>query len=121
LKNVTENSLWHDNQIILDHVIAVFEGLEHLLLFEKLSNSRKLSLNNYLSEKIGRLTRKEILIVGTLLHDISKIDTLIKKTDGTSFCPGHELISAGRVKNYSARFNLDKNDEEHVERIVRYH
>jgi len=121
LAKVTENNLWHNNQKVFDHVISVFEGLETVFRFDNLSKKQSTSLKKYLSEKIGGGTRKKILIVATLLHDIAKIDTYIKKSDGTSSCPGHELISAGRVKNFAERFDLDIKAESNVERIVRYH
>jgi len=121
LAEVTENSLWHDNQNVLDHVIGVFEGLEKVLKFEGISDSQKELIEKYLIESIGYKTRHEILVVATLLHDIAKTDTLVKRSDGTAGCPGHELIAAGRVKNFSDRFGLNEEDESYVERIVRYH
>ena len=67
------------------------------------------------------MSRKEVLIVATLLHDIAKTETLVKSPDGTARCPGHELIGAGMVGKFTERFGLGKQDEEYVERIVRYH
>lgn len=121
LANVTENGLWHDNQNVLDHVIAVFAGLEKVLVFDGMASSQKSFIEIYLSEVIGTKTRREILMVATLLHDIAKVDTLVKRPDGIANCPGHELIGAARVKNFSERFDLSKKDEDYVERIVRYH
>lgn len=121
LAKVTENGLWHRNQNVLDHVIKVFKGLETVLQFEKVDVSKKRFLEEYLSRSIGNRTRKEILIVATLLHDIAKSDTLVISADGRANCPGHELIAASRVKNFSNRFDLNNLDEQYVERIVRYH
>lgn len=121
LASVTENSLWHNNQNVLDHVIAVYAGLETVLGFNDLKISQKDVLKKYLSETIGNQTRQSILKVATLLHDIAKTDVLVKKPDGTAGCPGHDLISAGRVKNFAERFDLDIKAESNVERIVRYH
>ena len=121
LAKVSENGLWHDNQNVLDHVIGVFKGLEVVLMFKGLNAHDENILRKYLSEIVGKRTRKELLIVSTLLHDIAKTDTLIRLPDGTAGCPGHELIAAGRVKNFSDRFGFNKKDEEYVERIVRYH
>ncbi|HCS79339.1 TPA: hypothetical protein DIV55_06410 [Patescibacteria group bacterium] len=121
LATVIENNLWHNNQNVLDHVIGVFAGLEVVLKFTDLKATQKILLEKYLSVVIGHRTKKEALIVATLLHDIAKTDTLVKHPDGTASCPGHELIAAGRVKRFSNRFDLSKNDEAYVERIVRYH
>lgn len=123
LESAVENGPWHDNQNVLDHVIAVFAGLEKVLELDGdgRASAQKIFIETYLSESIGTKTRREILKVATLLHDIAKVDTLVKRPDGTANCPGHELIGAARVKNFADRFDLSKNDEEYVERIVRYH
>lgn len=121
LAYITENNTWHNQQNVLDHVIKVFCGLEKILKFDKLNPTSKKLIEKYLSIKIGNQSRKNILIVATLLHDIAKINTLIIGKDGTTCCPGHELIGASRVKKYSALFDLDKKAEQYVELIVRYH
>ncbi len=121
LAQITENSVWHDHQNVLDHVIGVFAGLEKVLRFETFDASQKAQLEKYLAETVGNKTRREILMVATLLHDIAKGDTLVEKPDGTSGCPGHELIGAARVKKFAERFDLDPTASSYVERIVRYH
>jgi hypothetical protein len=121
LSNIIENNLWHDNQSVLNHVIGVFAGLEKLLKFENIADDKKKFAEEYLTQVIGSKTRLDILKVATLLHDIAKNDTLVKRANGTADCPGHELIGAARVGNFSDRFDLDDRDEEYVERVVRYH
>jgi len=121
LAKVTENSLWHNNQNVLDHVIGVFEGLEKVLKFESVPDLHRDLVERYLSEVLGNKTRREILIVATLLHDIGKAETLMQRPDGTAGCPGHELVGAAQVKNFAERFGLDSQAESYVERIVRYH
>ena len=121
LVSVTENGPWHSNQNVLDHVIGVYAGLEKVLRFNDLKVGQKDALKRYLSGVVGNQTRQNILKVATLLHDIAKSDTLVKWPDGTAWCPGHELIAAGRVKNFAERFHLDTKSESYVERMVRYH
>lgn len=121
LASVTENSLWHSNQNVLDHVIGVYAGLETVLKFDELKLKQKDELKKYLSQIVGNQPRQNIIRVATLLHDIAKTDVLVKRPDGTAGCPGHELIAAGRVKTFAERFNLDTKAESYVERIVRYH
>ena len=113
LEAIVENGHWHQRQNVLDHVIGVFAGLETILA--------STSFGSYLEETIGTKSRRELLVVATLLHDIAKVDTLVKKEDGAAGCPGHELIGAARVSQFSARFGLDAVAESYVERIVRYH
>lgn len=120
LANYVENSLGHDHQPVLDHVIAVYAGLEEVIKATDLTVLEKNNLTNYLSEKIDSHTKLDLLKVATLLHDIAKNDTLMSNGD-TAFCPGHELIGAARVKNFAERFNLSSREEDVVERLVRYH
>lgn len=121
LASVTENSLWHRNQNVLDHVIAVFAGLETVLTFSDVDDKLSKLANSFLSRPIGNKTRLGILKVATLLHDIAKTDVLVKQPNGTAGCPGHDLIAAARVKNFAERFDLDTEAESYAERIVRYH
>lgn len=121
LATVIENSIWHNKQNVFDHVIGVFAGLETLLEFKNLNDQESAKVKHYLTELIGNKSRQNILKVATLLHDIAKIDVLVNCPDGTAGCPGHELIAAGRVKNFAERFDLDAQAESYVERIVRYH
>lgn len=117
LKNFTENSLWHDHQTVFDHVIKVFKNLETFL--DSIKNESFISI--YLSQKVDDKTRKELLIISTLLHDIAKGKTLVISPDGTAKCPGHELVGASQVKHFAERFNLTPKQTNIVERIVRYH
>lgn len=121
LEKTIENNLWHNNQNVLDHVISVFAELENILKFKNLNSAQKSLLKKYLSDKIEKRSRKEILIVSTLLHDIAKTDTLVKLPDGTAYCPGHDLLGAKKVNLFSDRFDLGKKDEKYVERIIKYH
>lgn len=121
LEKTIENNLWHNNQNVLDHVISVFAELENILKFKNLNSAKKSILKKYLSDKIEKRSRKEILIIATLLHDIAKTDTLVKLPDGTAYCPGHDLLGAKKVSLFSDRFDLGKKDEKYVKRIIKYH
>lgn len=121
LETIEENSMWHDHQNVLDHVIGVYEGLEKVLTLDSLPAEQKSFVTQYLAQQISNHNRLDLLKVATLLHDIAKVDTLVIDQNGTARCPGHELIAAGRVKKFADRFNLDTEDEKYVERMVRYH
>ena len=62
-----------------------------------------------------------MLIASTLLHDIAKIDLLVRHSSGNTLCPGHEIIGALQVKEFSSRFGLDKKGTDRVTKIVNYH
>ena len=116
------------NKVGLDLADAIYAKPNNTIVFDKVPKTGVIvnrgmtndSLGKYLSEVIGNQTRQNILKVATLLHDIAKTDVLVKRPDGTAGCPGHELIAAGRVRNFAKRFSLNSKAELYVERIVRY-
>jgi UTP:GlnB (protein PII) uridylyltransferase len=120
LKNYTENNLWHDHQTVFDHVVAVFAGLEKVLMFEDLTAQELRNVEDYLSEKKDEYTKLELMKIASLLHDIAKSKVMIE-LDGIVTCPGHELVGASMVKNFSNRFGLNEQEELKVEKLVRYH
>lgn len=115
LKNYIENSLWHLNQSVFDHVVAVYSKAENII------SNKSNNIDNYLSKHLGNQTRKAIYLLSVLLHDNAKDVTLVMSETGIAGCPGHELIGATRVWDYQARFKFDSDAMEAVERIVRYH
>ncbi len=121
LKSITENNPWHSNQNVFDHVVAVFEGLEEVSRLNFLDDKKRNKLSNYLNTKVGSLSRKELLTVATLLHDVAKADLLIKSPSGNTSCPGHELIGSSMVIRFSDVFGLDEKGINQVTKIVHYH
>jgi len=122
LKKYIENSSWHLNQSVFDHVIAVYASAEMLICGQLINNTNTLKpIKSYLSQTIGNQNREAIFRLAVLLHDNAKSDTLVIDQAGNAGCPGHELIGATKVWNYQKRFNFDNVAMEAVERIVRYH
>lgn len=114
LKNYTENNSWHNNDSVFIHTLTVLEELEKLL---KTANNK---INTYLSTKIDNYTKKDLLFLGTLFHDIAKSDSFVKSNDSTS-CPKHEELGGEKVKPILNRFDLSNREKEIVIRIVKYH
>lgn len=121
LRDFTENNSWHNKQNVFDHCISVFENMERLFNYKIFTETEKSKFDKYLQTKVGNVSRKEILILSVLLHDISKSETLIKCEDGTTKCPGHEIASAGMVSLFSKRFGINHISENHIKNIVGYH
>jgi hypothetical protein len=121
LKKVIENNSWHINQNVFDHSVAVFKALEKILKLDFLKKETENKIEKYLKEKIGDYTRKELLIIATLLHDIAKSELLIKDSSGKTSCPGHEIIGSLMVDKFAERFNLDKQGKDFIGRMIHYH
>lgn len=121
LRTVTENNSWHLNQNVFDHVVAVFAGLEIVQKLDFLQGKYRKKIKKYLDKKAGKFTRRELLIVAALLHDIAKTDVLIEDSSGKTKSPGHEIISSVMIGKFASRFGLDGKGKEYVERMVHYH
>lgn len=121
LNSVIENSPWHLNQSVFNHMVAVFKGLEKVLGFSFIKGEIKKEVLKHLQTKVKKHSRKELLIIATLLHDIAKKETIIEEQSGIKRCPAHEIIGSNMVKKFSSRFDLSNNETKIVEKIVHYH
>ena len=114
LEEVVENNPWHNNDRVLGHTISVLVELKQV--FEKLNNKTKA----YLDKKIGTYSRKELLFLATLFHDIGKKETYKKEND-IARCPGHEEVGALKLENILTRFDLSESEKKFIIEIVRNH
>ncbi|MFH1971676.1 MAG: HD domain-containing protein [Patescibacteria group bacterium] len=121
LKKVVEDNAWHKKQDVFEHTMAVLKQLEGLLDLKIFTSKKRKLLQKQLGTKVGNHTKKDLLVVSTLLHDIAKPVTAIKDKNGVVRCPGHELIGSTMIEKFSLRFNLNKKDEEFVKRLVFSH
>ena len=114
LEGVIENNLWHTNDSVFDHIISVVTELEDVI--ERANENIK----DYLGEKIDNYTKKEILFLGSIFHDIAKKETFIKEGDATK-CTGHEEKGGEKVKDIIKRFDLSEREQGLVIQTVKNH
>jgi putative nucleotidyltransferase with HDIG domain len=114
LEEIIENNPWHNNDNVLNHTISLLRELEELI---KKPNDK---IKVYLDKKINTYSRRKLLFLAALLHDIGKKETYKKEKDITE-CLGHEEVGAVKLKTILPRFNLSENEEEFVIKIVRNH
>lgn len=122
LKETIENNDWHDNDSVYDHTISVFGNLLRDLEFSFISNeSVRLHLNEQLNSTVGKTSRREILLMAAIFHDIAKAETIIKNENGLDACPNHEAKSAERARQILTDHNFDEADISRICAIVAYH
>lgn len=114
LKNVIENNSWHNNDSVFNHTLAVLEKLEDL--FKKANNR----INSYLNQIVDRNTKKQLLFLGAIFHDIAKKETIVKNVNLTS-CPKHEELGSVKVKNILDRIDLSETEKDIVVEIIKHH
>ncbi|MFH1661728.1 MAG: HD domain-containing protein [Candidatus Falkowbacteria bacterium] len=114
LKKCIENNSWHNNDSVFSHTLSVLEELKKLL---RTVNNK---INSYLNQQIDNYSRKDLLFLSTLFHDIAKTDTLIEENNLTS-CPDHEEIGSEKVKDILERFDLSGKEKVIVIDTIKYH
>jgi len=114
LEKIIENNPWHNNDKVLDHTISVLVELEQV--FRKLDDRTK----TYLDKKINAYSRKKLLFLATLFHDIGKKETHKKENDIVK-CPGHEEAGALKLETILTRFDLSETEKKFIIEIVRNH
>jgi len=123
LKNTVEHILpFHDRQSVFDHTLGVFLAMKELLTLDFVADEkRKDEIKKLLCEKVGRFTRRELLLQLALLHDIAKGVTARALPDGSRVCPKHDEVGAEMMKNFKDRFRWSDADLCFVESMVRKH
>ena len=121
LKKSVENNSDHDHQTTFNHTVSVMRGMETLFQAEFLTPADRKVLENHLAQKIETYARKDLLRLLVLVHDLAKPDAAVTNLDGTTSCPGHELLSAARVAEFQDRFELKRSEVAWVQQLVRLH
>ena len=114
LEEIIENNLWHNNDPVFNHVISVLTELNKL--FEEVNDKIKA----YLAEKIKNYSRKDLLFIAAIFHDISKKETL-KGNNKITECIEHEKMGAEKLRSILLRLDLTEEEKERVIKIVRNH
>jgi putative nucleotidyltransferase with HDIG domain len=115
LKDIVENNPWHNEESVFDHTISVLNNLE------KIIRTLKKKVKQDLNKIIEKHSRKDLLIVATLFHDIGKGETIISLDSGVRCCPDHERVGAKKIEKILRRFNLSKKESKIITDIVRNH
>ena len=115
LKKVVENSPWHNKESVFDHTLSVLDNLE------KIIRSLRKKIKQTLNKTVDKNSRKSLLCIAALLHDIGKKETITDLGGGVRGCPGHERKGAQKTKKILKRFNLSPKEFKIITDIVRNH
>jgi len=114
LEKVIENNPWHNNDPVLSHIISVVTELNNLI------GTVNDNIKEYLNQKIKNYSKRKLLFLAAIFHDIAKKETL-KKENNITLCLRHEKIGAKKLKNIISRFDLMEKEKEFVIEIVKNH
>jgi len=115
LEEVVENNPWHNEESVFDHTLSVLDNLEKII-----RNSKK-EIKQALNKIIDKNSRKSLLYVAALLHDIGKKETITDLGGGARGCPGHEKKGVQKTEKILKRFSLSQKEFKIVTDIVRNH
>ena len=121
LRNCSENDYYH--QDVWQHSLSALEALESFLV------SPQALLGRYADEAVpilaqsiaGERTRKIMLKLGVLLHDIGKPSCGAVDENGVTLFYGHEVAGAELAGSLCARFCLSNKETDFVTQLVRQH
>jgi CRISPR/Cas system-associated endonuclease Cas3-HD len=114
LKKVVENNEWHNNESVFNHTLTVLKNLEKIL------KNAPPKISKYLNKKVDNYSRKDLLFLAAIFHDLGKKDALIKNNNKTS-CPKHESISVKKTKKIFNNFDLSKREEMIINQVIKNH
>ncbi len=114
LKNVVENNDWHHKENVFDHTLSVLDNLEKA--FRNLNKATE----QFLNKKIDGITRKNLLKVAALFHDIAKKET-IANNNSLTLCPSHEDKGSIKARTILKRFKLSDKELKFILSIIKNH
>ncbi|KPJ55275.1 hypothetical protein AMJ47_00115 [Parcubacteria bacterium DG_72] len=115
LEEVIENNRWHNRESVFDHTLSVLDNLERII------RSSKKEIKQALNKVIDRNSRKNLLRIAALLHDIGKKETITNLGDGVRGCPGHEKKGAQKTRKILKCFDFSPKESKIIIDIVRNH
>lgn len=132
LKTVIENNAYHDHQPVYDHLLKTKSLAEEKITGKFITDikTRQLFLD-FTNQTVGNVSRKDILIIVALIHDIGKCLIFQENTkkqsinitlpDGTTICPGHEYQGSRLVPALLHKLSLPSKVVSYIANCVRLH
>jgi UTP:GlnB (protein PII) uridylyltransferase len=115
LSSVVENNEGHDHDDVFNHTVHVLGELVELI------KDYEGRLGQLLGQRVVKYTRKDLLMLATMLHDIAKKETLVKNADGRTSAEGHEKAGMRKAQVILQRFDLSAPEAEIVLEIIGFH
>lgn len=121
-KSVVENNICHHNETVYTHTLNMFKQFQELLQFEFVESGKvRETAKIYFSQLVGRWTKKELILLSVLLHDLGKTKTLTKDVNGNTKAIGHEFQSVKIARKLLRRLNFKDREILYTTELVRLH
>jgi len=121
LENIPWNAPHHTNPLL--HSIEALGKLEYFYYYYKnIFQDYKNYIEDYLKEKIySDFTKKELIKLAVLLHDIGKSKTFFIGEDKRVHYYGHENLGSLMIENIANRLKLSKKEEILLKKLIKNH
>jgi putative nucleotidyltransferase with HDIG domain len=107
---------------VWEHSLRALEALDGLLADLSLLGGHAERVTRHLAEPVGGdLTRREVLRLATLLHDVAKPETRSVDPDGRVRFIGHDRLGAERAATIGGRLAWPGRATAILARLVRHH
>ena len=113
MQDAIEDNDWHPEESVFDHTLSVMGSLEKTFLVLTGPLKRRMK------QEIDNNSRKILLKIAAIFHDIAKPETLTKEYP--TRCVGHEKIGAEKARNILRHFDLSHAELEIIVEIIRNH
>lgn len=119
-RGVAQPARYHVDDV-LGHLVATVGQLE-LVLDGRAGVEADAPMNEYLDRQVGDgLTRRDLLPLAALLHDVGKPETMSLRTDGEPQFLGHEQSGADMVRDICHRLRFSSDATTFLVEVVRNH
>lgn len=114
-KTIKQNDLWHDNEVVYDHIMNVLEALSVICKLVDLETQK------YLEKIEVRYHRKDLLFLAALLHDIGK-KTTMRVIDGSQTnCDDHERVGPEIAREILKESDLSPKEIKKIIKMITFH
>jgi UTP:GlnB (protein PII) uridylyltransferase len=115
LSSVIENNESHDHDDVFSHTVRVLSEIGNLL------STYEGGFAAEMGRKVVTHTRKELLMLAALLHDVAKKETLVVGPDKKTSAAGHEKAGMQKAAEILGRFDIPSSECELVLEIIGFH
>lgn len=132
LKGIIENNGYHDHEDVYSHSVKTVGIAKQQIDGAFITDPQAKALfEQFTSEEIQGIKRRDIIVLISLLHDIGKIlstkedslekSILVSNSEGRTFCPNHEYWGSTIVDKFLNEFNLPEEVVTYVSQVIKLH
>ncbi|MGB9857855.1 MAG: HD domain-containing protein [Dictyoglomaceae bacterium] len=121
LKDIPWNKPHHTNPLF--HSLEALGKLEYIYYYlDQIFPEKQKIIKDYLKEEVySEFTKKELLKLAILLHDIGKEKAFSIDEEGKVHYYGHENVGVLIIENISERLRFSKKEKELLKKLIKFH